>query len=127
MSVKKSNSWLGWTEVFLLILVAAHPGFSATGLRTDLSDPKTPTFHRMLGYFFESISQSVEIGVFPQVYAATGLCVQGGEYISPAGLLQKGGFHKKVRSSAKSYNEDLARRLWEVSESLTGVTYQALQ
>jgi hypothetical protein len=29
-----------------------------------------------------------------------------------------------VKAAGKAYDTDVARRLWEVSEQLTGVTYQ---
>jgi hypothetical protein len=107
------------------ISLAVHPGFTATGLRVELMDRKTPLFQRILGILFERMSQNVEMGVLPLLYAATAPGVQGGEYYGPDGFFQIKGFPKQVRSSKKSYNRELARRLWEVSENLTNVKYQA--
>jgi hypothetical protein len=49
--------------------------------------------------------------------------VQGGQYYGPDGLGGQRGHPKLVSSSAQSHDEDLARRLWTVSEELTGVTF----
>jgi protochlorophyllide reductase len=105
------------------ISLAVHPGLTATGLRVELMDRKTPLFQRILGILFERMSQNVEMSVLPLLYAATAPGVQGGEYFGPDGFFQIKGFPKQVRSSKKSYNRELARRLWEVSENLTNVKH----
>jgi NAD(P)-dependent dehydrogenase (short-subunit alcohol dehydrogenase family) len=107
------------------ISLAAHPGFTVTGLRTELMGKKTPLLLRLLATFFERMSQDVEMGVLPLLYAATDPKVSGGEYYGTGGFFQIKGYPKQVRSSKKSYNRELARRLWEVSENLTNVKYQA--
>jgi NAD(P)-dependent dehydrogenase (short-subunit alcohol dehydrogenase family) len=104
-----------------------HPGLTATGLRVELMDRRTPLSQRILGTLFERISQKVEMGVLPLLYAAVAPGVQGGEYYGPDGLFQIRGYPKQLRSSKKSYNRKLAERLWEVSESLTGLNYAAFQ
>jgi NAD(P)-dependent dehydrogenase (short-subunit alcohol dehydrogenase family) len=106
------------------ISLVAHPGFTVTGLRTELMGKKTPLLLRILATFFERISQDVEMGVLPLLYAATDPKVSGGEYYGAGGFFQIRGYPKQVRSSKKSYNRELARRLWEVSENLTNVKYQ---
>ena len=108
------------------ISLAAHPGVAATNLRTKLMTGETPFLHRIQGYFWEIISQGVEMGVLPQLYAATAPDVKGGEFYGPGGFLQRAGYPQKVRSSRKSYDESLARKLWAVSENLTGVKYKVL-
>ena len=87
---------------------------------------ETPFLHRMQGYFWEILRQSVEMGALPQLYAATAPDMHGGEFYAPDGFMQRAGYPKKVRSSRRSYDEALARQLWEVSEELTGVAYGAL-
>jgi NAD(P)-dependent dehydrogenase (short-subunit alcohol dehydrogenase family) len=106
------------------ISLVAHPGYTVTGLRTELMGKKTPLLLRILATFFERISQDVEMGVLPLLYAATDPKVSGGEYYGAGGFFQIRGYPKQVRSSKKSYNRELARRLWEVSENLTNVKYQ---
>jgi NAD(P)-dependent dehydrogenase (short-subunit alcohol dehydrogenase family) len=108
------------------ISLAVHPGYTATKLRTRLMTRETPLFHRILSYFFESLSQSAEMGALSQLYAATAPDARGGEYYGPDGFLQRTGYPKQLRSSRRSYDETLARQLWTVSEELTGVEYEAL-
>lgn len=87
---------------------------------------ETPLLHRIQGYFWEMLRQNVEMGVLPQLYAATAPNVKGGEYYGPGGFLQRAGYPQKVRSSRRSYDEHLAQQLWAVSEELSGVEYKAL-
>lgn len=57
------------------------------------------------------------------LYAATAPDAQGGDYYGPNGLLGLKGNPKKVKSTRRSCNETVARKLWEVSEELTKVIY----
>ena len=108
------------------ISLAVHPGVAATNLRTKLMTRETPLLHRIQGYFWEFLRQSVEMGALPQLYAATAPNVRGGEIYAPGGYLQRAGYPKKVRSSRRSYDATLSKQLWAVSEKLTGVEYKAL-
>ncbi|CAG7028344.1 SDR family NAD(P)-dependent oxidoreductase [Mycobacterium avium subsp. paratuberculosis] len=49
--------------------------------------------------------------------------MQGGQYYGPDGFLEQRGRPKLVESSAQSHDEQLQRRLWAVSEELTGVHF----
>jgi len=59
----------------------------------------------------------------PTLRAATDPAAHGGQYYSPDGFLEQRGHPKVVGSSPQSRDEDLQRRLWAVSEELTGVTF----
>jgi hypothetical protein len=63
------------------------------------------------------------MGALPSLRAATDPAVVGGQYFGPDGFLQSRGYPKVVASSKKSHDEDMQRRLWAVSEELTGVVY----
>jgi hypothetical protein len=63
------------------------------------------------------------MGALPTLRAATDPGAQGGQYYGPDGIGEVQGSPKAVESSKQSHNEDLQRRLWMVSEELTGVTY----
>ncbi len=67
--------------------------------------------------------QSAAMGSLPTLRAATDPAVEGGQYYGPDGLGEQRGHPKVVFSSEQSHDEDLQRRLWTVSEELTGVTY----
>ena len=55
--------------------------------------------------------------------AATDPGVLGGQYFGPDGFGEQRGYPKMVASSGASHDTDAQRRLWAVSEELTGVTY----
>ena len=97
------------------IAVAAHPGLSSTDLMRHLPRLVTP--------FVPLIAQSPANGALPTLLAATDATVRGGQYYGPDGLGEWRGAPKLVRSSKQSHDADLQRRLWAVSEELTGVSY----
>jgi NAD(P)-dependent dehydrogenase (short-subunit alcohol dehydrogenase family) len=68
-------------------------------------------------------TQPAEKGALGTLRAATDPAAQGGEYYGPDGLGELQGNPQVVKSSAQSHNQDIQRRLWAVSEELTGVTY----
>jgi hypothetical protein len=69
------------------------------------------------------VAQDAATGALPQLRAATDPGVLGGQYYGPDGLTEMRGYPKVVASSAKSHDVDVQRRLWAVSEELTGVVY----
>jgi hypothetical protein len=71
-------------------------------------------------------SQPASMGARPTLYAATAPDVRGGDYYGPDRMFESWGHPKKVGSSARSRDALSARRLWELSEELTGVRYEAL-
>jgi NAD(P)-dependent dehydrogenase (short-subunit alcohol dehydrogenase family) len=97
------------------IAAAAHPGGSSTELARDL-----PWAIRRP---FEAVSQDAAMGALPTLRAATDPAVTGGQYYGPGGFAGMRGYPKVVASSNKSHDADRQRRLWTVSEELTGVSY----
>ena len=98
------------------VALAAHPGFSDTELMRYLPDFIPDFLWRMA-------TQPAEKGALPTLRAATDPGAQGGQYYGPDGIGEVKGNPKVVASSAQSHNEDIQRRLWTMSEELTGVTY----
>ena len=72
---------------------------------------------------WNGVTQPADKGALPTLRAATDPDARGGQYYGPDGLGEIKGSPKVVASSAQSRDEDLQRRLWTVSEELTGVTY----
>jgi NAD(P)-dependent dehydrogenase (short-subunit alcohol dehydrogenase family) len=100
------------------IAVAAHPGGSNTELMRHL-----PGWASAVYPVLEPIFQDAAMGALPQLRAATDPAVVGGQYYGPAGFAETRGYPKVVASSKKSHDAELQRRLWTVSEELTGVTF----
>lgn len=101
------------------IAVAAHPGTSHTELARNLPRIIKP----VADVFGLVLFQSAAMGALPTLRAATDPTVQGGQYYGPDGFGEQRGHPKLVNSSTQSHDEDLQRRLWAVSEELTGVTF----
>jgi len=100
------------------IAVAAHPGGSRTELTRNL-----PAFVAAVSAAIEPLFQDAAMGALPTLRAATDPGVAGGQYFGPDGFAQTRGYPKVVTSSGKSHDVGLQRRLWAVSEELTGVVY----
>jgi NAD(P)-dependent dehydrogenase (short-subunit alcohol dehydrogenase family) len=100
------------------IAVAAHPG----GSRTELTRNLPPLIARASA-LIEPFLQDAAMGALPTLRAAADPGVLGGQYFGPDGFGQQQGYPKVVASSDKSHDADRQRRLWAVSEELTGVVY----
>jgi NAD(P)-dependent dehydrogenase (short-subunit alcohol dehydrogenase family) len=101
------------------IAVAAHPGGSNTELMRNLPRPIAAASALLV----EPLMQGADLGALPTLRAATDPGVLGGQYFGPDGFQEIRGYPKVVASSAQSHDVELQRRLWAVSEELTGVVY----
>jgi NAD(P)-dependent dehydrogenase (short-subunit alcohol dehydrogenase family) len=100
--------------------VLAHPGYTATNLQ--LSGP-TGAMRALLRVTNKLVAQGVERGALPQLYAATARDVVGGGFYGPDGFNEIRGYPARVEPVERAQDPELGRRLWEVSEELTGVGY----
>jgi NAD(P)-dependent dehydrogenase (short-subunit alcohol dehydrogenase family) len=100
------------------VALAAHPGGSATELTRNLPRPLAVAIPLV-----EPLFQSADQGALPTLRAATDPGAHGGQYYGPDGFQEIRGYPKVVTSSAQSLDVELQRRLWAVSEELTGVVY----
>ncbi len=102
-----------------LLAVAAHPGYAATSLSSGL-----PTVYRLGAKVSDRLfAQPDRMGALPQLYAATMPDVGPDDYWGPDGFMERRGWPKRVGRSRAASDSDAARRLWEASEKLTGITY----
>jgi hypothetical protein len=92
---------------------------SDTELMRNMPAPLVSAFERIAPL----VAQNPAMGALPTLRAATDPAVLGGQYYGPDGIGQTRGHPKVVGSSKKSHDVDLQRRLWTVSEELTGVVY----
>ncbi|HMC38891.1 MAG TPA: oxidoreductase [Acidimicrobiales bacterium] len=97
--------------------LAAHPGASAT----DLGQEGGGIANRFLG-IFGGFGQPVRVGALPTVRAAVDPAAKGGQFYGPQFL--QFGYPVVETPSRRARNGADARRLWEESERLTGVTFQ---
>ncbi|MEO0560319.1 MAG: oxidoreductase, partial [Bacteroidota bacterium] len=92
----------------------AHPGWTATDLQ------RTSGLARLLNPIF---AMQPPQGALPTLRAATDPEASGGTYFGPHGFRQMRGYPVSVQMEKRALNDADTRRLWEVSEDLTGVRY----
>ncbi len=108
--------------------LASHPGYASTNLQqTGPRMGGNKAGEAMFGLMNTLVGQSDAAGAWPSLYAATAGDVTGGECYGPRGPGQSRGAPTKVRMPGRANSADLGRRLWEVSEERTGVSYDLLR
>ena len=108
-----------------VVSAACHPGYSATNLQFVGPRMDGSRFAEgVMAFGNRLFSQPADMGALPTLYAATAPDVRGGDYFGPDRFFETWGHPTKVGSSRASQDLDSARRLWEVSEQLTGVRYE---
>jgi NAD(P)-dependent dehydrogenase (short-subunit alcohol dehydrogenase family) len=105
-----------------LVSVAAHPGYAATNLQ--FAGPAKWYERGFMAIGNKLVAQSADMGALPSLYAATFPDLPNGSFVGPDGLLGGRGHPHVVSAAAKAYDREGWTRLWELSEQLTGVTYQ---
>jgi NAD(P)-dependent dehydrogenase (short-subunit alcohol dehydrogenase family) len=107
--------------------VAAHPGWASTHLQLAGPEMDAGVLGRVetlaMRVANAVVAQSDAQGALPLLYAST-MDIPGGSYVGPGGPGELRGHPKLVGSSRAARDEVVARRLWELSEQLTGVTYR---
>lgn len=99
--------------------VGAHPGASSTNITGGTGNPVLT----WIGFHGQRlVSMPAWRGALATVYAAT-MDIPGDTYIGPHGRLELHGWPAPARRSKLAEDTDLARRLWEVSEELSGVSF----
>jgi NAD(P)-dependent dehydrogenase (short-subunit alcohol dehydrogenase family) len=102
--------------------VAAHPGYADTHLQTAAFEE---TGARLKAAWMRTLNkvaaQPDRMGALPQIFAATMPDVGPNDYSGPGGLGEWRGLPARVSRSDAATNGVTARRLWGLSETLTGV------
>jgi NAD(P)-dependent dehydrogenase (short-subunit alcohol dehydrogenase family) len=100
--------------------ILAHPGYSATNLQSS-----GPTGLLKLAMKFSNryIAQNVDIGALNQLYAATDWNAEAGQFIGPDGRSVSWGYPSIVQPVATAKDPNTAKRLWDISQELTGVHF----
>jgi NAD(P)-dependent dehydrogenase (short-subunit alcohol dehydrogenase family) len=99
---------------------AAHPGYAATNLQTRSQRRSMDFLMGSLGN--RLLAQDAAGGALPTLYAAVA-DIPGNSYAGPRGFAGLRGAPGLVRRSAAALDPAAARRLWAVSEELTGVSF----
>jgi NAD(P)-dependent dehydrogenase (short-subunit alcohol dehydrogenase family) len=109
---------------------AAHPGLTKTNLQ--ISGPShgraTPSVMQRLYTLSWRLApflwQEIDEGILPALYAATSSQAEGGAYYGPRGIYEaNGGGVTLAKVPPRARDDADSRRLWEISEQLTGINY----
>jgi NAD(P)-dependent dehydrogenase (short-subunit alcohol dehydrogenase family) len=98
---------------------AAHPGYASTNLQFH-SENRLQELVMRVGN--KVIAQDENGGALPTLYAAVA-DVPGNSFAGPGGFMEQRGAPKLVGRTSAAQDMDVARRLWDVSEQLTGVSF----
>ena len=120
LELQRRSDANGWG----LMSNAAHPGFARTELIPN--GPGTGGLKgvgmKVLGSF---MSHSAAAGALPTLYAATSPEAAKNGYYGPNGFYELKGSVAPAKVFPQAKDEAVARKLWEVSERLTGVEWPA--
>jgi NAD(P)-dependent dehydrogenase (short-subunit alcohol dehydrogenase family) len=98
---------------------AAHPGYASTNLQFHsgrrLLDLLSVAGNRLL-------AQDENGGALPTLYAAVA-DIPGNSFAGPGGFMEQRGAPKLVGRTNAASDPNVARRLWDVSEELTSVSF----
>ena len=97
-----------------VMATAAHPGLTQSNL----------TKSKILRGINQVIAENAFMGALPTLMAATETSAKNGDYFGPSGWSEWRGYPKLVHGNKLSRDEDLAKKLWDISENLTGVKFQ---
>ena len=107
-----------------LTSIPVHPGISRTGLLYNTPGGASGV-RRMMRAMLWFLFQPVPQGALPSLFAATAPQAEGEVYYGPNGWAELSGFPAEARIPAPALDAAACRRLWEISEALTGVRFEA--
>jgi hypothetical protein len=99
--------------------VGAHPGWAATNLQ---SRSGSRIEDALMGIGNRLFAQTGDMGAEPTLFAATA-DVPGNSYAGPDGRFEMRGHPTLVSRSTAATDEETARKLWILSENLTGTSF----
>ena len=124
--LNRRSSQAGWG----ILSNAAHPGLTKTNLQISgpshgRSKPSTmERLYKLSWRLTPFLWQEIDEGILPALYAATSPQAEGGGYYGPQGIYEAaGGGVTAAKVPARARDDADCRRLWEISEQLTGVSY----
>jgi NAD(P)-dependent dehydrogenase (short-subunit alcohol dehydrogenase family) len=100
--------------------LAAHPGYASTELQSHTGNRVQHLLMAVVGN--RLLAQPDAMGALPTLYAAT-QDLPGDTFVGPDGFMEQRGYPKVVGRAKTAQDADMARRLWTLSEELTGVGF----
>jgi NAD(P)-dependent dehydrogenase (short-subunit alcohol dehydrogenase family) len=118
LELQRRSDAAGWG----LMSNAAHPGFARTELIANGpgADARLTKINNALRPF---LSHSAADGALPVLFAATSPEAKGGGYYGPTGPFELIGASGSAVIGSHAKDLGVARKLWEISEELTGARW----
>ncbi len=115
--LQRRSDTAGWG----LASIAAHPGISRTDLLHNGAGRRSLSglARSWLWFLFQPAAQ----GALPTLYAATAPDAKAGAYYGPDRLNETRGYPAPAKIPPQAKDVEVAARLWQVSERLTGVSF----
>ena len=107
-----------------VLSMAAHPGYAATNLQSHSGSRLMDFAMGTLGN--RLLAQDAKSGALPTLYASVA-DLPGNTFVGPSGFGGTRGAPAPCPRSKAASDAEVARRLWRVSETLTGVTFPEIQ
>lgn len=118
--LERRSAASGWGIASL----AAHPGVSRTDLLHNAPGRRSAIgiARSLLWFLFQPAAQ----GALPTLFAATAPQAKGGGYYGPDGLGEIRGYPVPSKIPPQARNQIVAKRLWEISEEMTGTPFAGM-
>ncbi len=118
LELQRRSNAAGWG----LMSNAAHPGYALTDLIAN--GPGTSGLMGYLGRLLQPFaSHSAAAGALPTLFAATSPAAKAAGYYGPNGFYELKGPPAPARIMPRAKDAAVAARLWDVSATLTGVSF----
>ncbi len=114
--LQRRSDAAGWG----LISVGAHPGFARTGA---MMEPGDSLENHRFAQALSGLIPKAEAAARPTIHAATTPDVAPAAYYGPTGVGEIGGRVGPAKLAARAQDPALAARLWDVSETLTALSF----
>lgn len=104
----------------------SHPGFVLTNLQNNSVEQSGTRLEAFLYRVVAPLlAHDINMGVLPQLYGATAEDARGGAFYGPR-IFNLRGYPTEKKANQEAYDAEALQRFWEISEELTGITYDIL-
>lgn len=105
----------------------SHPGLVLGNLQANSVEQSGTNMEALVYRILRPIlAQDISMGVLPMLYGMTAEDAKGGVLYGPRYFHHRG-YPAEVRANKAAYDAEALQRFWEVSEELTGVTFEFSQ
>ncbi|MAT98592.1 MAG: hypothetical protein CL608_15730 [Anaerolineaceae bacterium] len=106
------------------IVNTSHPGIVIGNLQANSVEQSDTRLEALMYRLIQPIlAQDIKMGVLPMLYGMTAEGAKGGVFYGPRWFNMRG-YPDEKKANSEAYDDAARKRFWEISEQLTGVTYE---